>query len=169
MPSDSSEEDVERRTQFMHDLAAVLAVWAELEMVIEVKIANLTGMKPLDASIVLGSLQSGTRKNILFSLLKERGEKAAISKVKSAISFAKRNMLVHSQFAAAERFTGFRLYQREVKDAYKVTSHDFTAETFHQHFVKFRQLFLEARDALGVRHRHIEKYAHEARFAGLGE
>lgn len=166
-PSPPTEGEVERRTQFMHDFAAVLSIWAELEMVIEIKIAQLTGMKALDASIVLGSLQAGARKNILYSLLNERGEKETISKVRAAISFAKRNVLVHSQYASENDYSKFRLYQREVKESYKVTSHDFTAETFHQHFLKFRELHHEADAALGVSDKQIAEYGRAARFAGL--
>ena len=164
-PNSPGEAETERRTQFLHDFGALLSLWAELEMAMEVRIAQLTSMGALDASIVLGSLQSGTRKNILFSLLSERGDKATISAVKAAITSSKRNPLVHSQFATEEDFSLFRMYQREVKDAYVVTARDFTADTFHDHFLKFRNLQADAVEALGVTEDQIEEYARGARLS----
>ena len=168
LPTTSSgpcEAETERRTQFLHDFGALLSLWAELEMAIEIRIAQLTGMSALDASIVLGSLQAGTRKNILFSLLSERGDKGTIAIVKATISGSKRNPFVHSQLATEEDFSLFRLYQREVKDTYVVIARDYTADSFHEHFLAFRELHADACAALGVTDDQIDEYANGARLS----
>jgi len=64
-----SREFVDKRIQFLHDYGAFLAHWAEFELAIEVKIAKLTNLNPLDASVILGGLNFGSKPNILFSLL----------------------------------------------------------------------------------------------------
>lgn len=167
MPENFDPAHVERRTQFMHDLAALLSVWAELEMAIEFRIAKLVGMNPLDASIVLGSLQAGGKQNILYSLLAERGLTDERAAIKAAVSFAKRNVLVHSQFGSEDDFSLFRLFKREVKDSYKVIRHDYTAETFNDHFMTFRELVADALAAMKVTPDDIVEYGRAARFEGL--
>jgi len=155
---------LEERTQFLHDYGAFLAHWAEFELAVEVKIAKLTNLKPLDASIVLGSLNFGSKSNILCSLLNEREEVALRSKIRSVTGHAKRNKLVHGAIASDLDDPRFAFIKREVGNEYVVDPHHFTAASFNKFFERFRELTSEALTAMGVAMQDIEDYGREARF-----
>src|SRR3954451_13178838 len=108
------EEQIERRTQLMHDFGSLVATWSEFEFRVELKIAQLTEMKLLDAAIVLGGLGFGAKANILYSLLSERGEREIVEKVKAVVSAAKRNSLVHGAVGSEEDYSKFGFYKRNV-------------------------------------------------------
>ena len=158
---------IDQFQQLNHDYGAILILWGTLEISIEITIARLTGMSFLNASIVLGSLQFGAKRNILSSLLRERGDTERMKPLTNLITFAKRNALVHSVMANESDHSRFDFHQREIKDAYKVTAHSFTADTFHDHFLKFIQLEALVNAALGISKNDLTQYAHEAKFSDI--
>lgn len=159
---DSSPEFTEQRTQFLHDYSALLMLWAEFELAIEFKIAELTGMAPKDASIVVGGLNFGAKPSILYSLLDQRGDKNTASKVRAVIDHARRNALVHGSPASDQAEGHFAFFKREIGHTYVVKRLNFTAETFNDHWMKFRALENEALIAMGITDEGLERYAHEA-------
>ena len=168
IPEDAlgSPEFTEQRTQFLHDYAALLMLWAEFELAIEFKISKLTGMNPKDASIVIGGLSFGCKPSILYSLLDQRGDQEIAPKVRAVIDHARRNALVHGSPASVEDEGRFVFFKREVNSAYVVKHLDFTAETFNAHWMKFRTLETEALAAMDISDEDLEEYA---RAAGLFE
>jgi hypothetical protein len=91
----------------------------------------------------------------------------AISTVKTAASFSKRNPLVHSALAAEDGFARFAFYYRTVDDAYKVQPNFHTSDTFHEHVWKFRDLVSEAMQALGVTEEDVTEYGRGAQFEDI--
>ena len=89
-----SAEFNEKRTQFLHDYAALLMLWAEFELAIEAKTAEIANLAPRDASIIVGGLNFGAKSSILYSLVAERGETAITPKVLAVIDHAQRNAQV---------------------------------------------------------------------------
>lgn len=153
---------VEDRTQFLHDYGALLSLWSEFELAIEVKIAQLVGMAPKDASIVLGGLNFGSKPAILYSLLSQRGDDATAQTVRAVISHTRRNALVHGVSGGDADEKTFVFFKREIDSAYKVNHIGFTADTFNQHFETFRALYKAAQDAMGVTFDNLEAYGREA-------
>jgi len=169
LPSDLQADapGVKERTQLLHDFGALLTMWSELEIAMEIAIRKLTGMSALQTSIVVGSLQFGTKKNILSSLLKEAGNEDQSKAIKDLVDFAKRNALVHSAVAAEDDYSKFVFFFRSVKEKYHVKTEEFTAASFHQHFLRFRELHDAALQALNVTPGEMNEYGHGARFEGL--
>ena len=141
---------VEKRTQFLHDYGAFLALWSEFELMLEVKIAQLTGMAAKDASIVIGGLNFGSKPSILCSLLEQRGDSETPKKVRAVITHARRNALVHGIAGADRDPIAFAFFKREIGDTYQVKHLTFDADTFNEHFERLRILHGEAADALGL-------------------
>lgn len=154
---------IRQRTQLLHDYGAFLTLWSEFELLLEVKIAELTGLQPVDASIVLGTLGFGTKPLILEALLHERGSAELMEKVNAAISHAKRNALVHSLVASEHSPPKFAFARRDLGRGYRVRHTTFNDESFNKHFETFRKLYKEAQDALGIQLEDMEEYARSAR------
>ncbi|AYJ85800.1 hypothetical protein D3Y57_07205 [Sphingomonas paeninsulae] len=150
-------EGVEQRTQFLHDLGILIALWGKVEMHIECEIWKITKMEMLHASIVLGTLQHKAKISILYALLRLEGRDDAISHLKTAMSFAKRNALMHGTLASEHDFTKFSFFTRSVDDRYRVKRHDYNAATFHDHVWQFRELASAAVDCLTVTHDQLEE------------
>jgi len=149
---------VEQRTQFAHDYGAFLAQWAVFEIAIEVKIAKLANLTSLDASIILGGLNFGSKPSILYSLLRERGLDGVVDKVRAVIDHARRNALVHGIPWSEEDDPQFVFFKREVGDTYKVKQLPFTAESFNQHFEKLCELIAYAFEGMGLTLWDLHKY-----------
>lgn len=155
-------EFLEDRTQLLHDYAALLTLWGEFELMLEIKIADLAGIKPIDASIILGGLNFGNKPPILYSLLNQRGQAEIAGKVKDVINHARRNALVHGIAGAEVSDRTFGFYKREIGETYVVKQLDFTAETFNAHFEKFRLLVQAAALAMQVHEEDMDEYADAA-------
>ena len=158
---------VEERTQMLHDLGVLMALWSHLELFIEVAIWQITKMSGLHASILLGGLQHKSKISILYALLRLDGKDATISKMKTAMSYAKRNALIHSALGTEDDFSQFAFFYRSIDDRYKVTKHSYTATTFHNHVWHFRDLANAALDDLPVTHEQIDNYGKQAKFDGI--
>lgn len=169
LPSDLSADapGISDRTQLLHDFGALLTMWSELEIAIEIAIWKVTGMSALHTSILIGSLQFGTKRNILSSLLREAGDRAPTKAIKDLVDFAKRNVLIHSAVAAEHDYSKFVFFNRSVKEKYDVSAEEFTASSFHQHFLRFRKLHDAALKALNVTQAEMNEYGRAARFEGL--
>jgi hypothetical protein len=137
------------RTQLLHDFGALIAMWGQFEIAVEAKIGAITGIKPLYCSIVVGPMNSGAKRNTLYSLLREEGDGTVTAAVKNLVSFAKRNALIHGVVGGEPDSSRFAFFYREVKEKYEAKRLVYTAEEFHQHFLKFRQLHHAAMVALG--------------------
>ena len=160
---------IEQRTQVLHDFGAFMTLWSEFEMSLEVAIARRTGMTTIHASIVLGGLAFGAKPAILYSLIEEAGEDPSITaKVRAVVDHARRNALVHG-FMNAERAEEavFSFSKREVKNAYRITHAEFTAEGFNQHFQKAQELVGAAWRALEITNDDLNLYGREARLFAL--
>jgi hypothetical protein len=156
---------IEQRTQLLHDFGAFLALWSEFEMSLEIAIARRVGMSTIHASIVLGGLSFGAKPFILYSLIEEAKEDPSIaSKVRMVIDHARRNALVHG-FTNAERGeeTVFSFSKREVKNGYRVTHAEFTADGFTDHFQIAQRLVAIAWAALDITNDDLNRYGREAR------
>ena len=158
-----SPEFIEARTQLLHDYGALLSRWGEFELAIEVKIAQLTNLAPIDASIIIGGLNFGNKPSILYSLLNERGMDDVAAQVRSVIDHAKRNALVHGVSGGDRSTLEFAFFKREVGSNYKVKQLNFTAETFNEHLEQLLTLIREAEAALGITEQDIDAYGREAR------
>jgi len=153
------------RYQFLHDYGALIAVWNEFEIAIEVAIMRRTGMTPLKASIVLSAIGFGHKRNILDALLKEEGREDLITKLESAINAAGRNAFVHGVPTGNKDLTEFAFARRDFKNKrYRTKPIRFTAESFREHFLNFQGQYVELAAALGVTMDDIDAYAREARF-----
>lgn len=157
---------VEDRTQFLHDYGALLSLWSEFELAIEVKIAQLVGMAPKDASIVLGGLSFGSKPSILSSLLSQRGDVTTANAVEAVITHTRRNALVHGVSGGDPEKGLFAFFKREIGSSYKVNHVTFNKDGFNQHFETFRLLYKSAQDAMGLTFDDLEAYG---RGAGLFE
>lgn len=155
---------IENRTQFAHDLGGFLMIWGHFEFAVEIRIAELARLTALRGSIVLASLNSGARFAILHSLLAEFGTKAESDAVRAAITFAKRNALIHSSLASEKHFSEFGFYQRRVDNSYKVTLQRYTADEFHERFKKVCELAEKATEAMGITPKKMNSYGQRARF-----
>jgi hypothetical protein len=141
---------IEKRTQFLHDFGLLIGNWNLLELYIEIIIWRKTGMSAEHCAIVLGSLQHKAKVSILKSLLNNEGNAEAVSKLKTALSYAQRNALVHGVPGSEEDGSEFGFFYRSVDDKYMVKSHKFTAEEFHKRVYQFFDLAHEAIEALGI-------------------
>lgn len=157
-----SEEFHEKRTQFLHDYAALMMLWAEFELAIEAKIAEIANLAPRDASIIVGSLNFGAKSNILYALLAERNDTLIAPKVRAVIDHAQRNVLIHSSPAGDEATGRFSFFRRDVGNRYVVSHLNFTDKTFNQHWLNFRQLEHEALVAMSFTDETLQQYAREA-------
>jgi hypothetical protein len=157
------EQAIDRRTQFLHDYGSLLSVWSEFELALEVKIAQLAKMEPLTASIVLGSLSFGNKPAILLSLLDEAGDTETGPKITNVINKARRNALVHGVVASERDISEIGFVKREVGPKYTVKTSAFTSDSFHEHFLAFREAYLEAMQALGLTLADLEEYGQKAR------
>ena len=155
---------IENRTQLLHDLGVLVTLWSQLELHIEVEIARITGMSFHHASIVLGTLQHKAKTSILYSLLRTQERTDVIPKIKAAINFAKRNALMHSAMATEADFSKFVFFSRTMDDAYKVKALRYTAEEFHQHVYKFRDLANVAIHHLSIPEEELGAYGKAALF-----
>lgn len=151
------------RTQILHDYGAILALWGEMEIAIEIKIAKLAGLNDRTASIMLGGLAFGPKADILFSLLTEVNDEDVIKAVDKVISFTRRNALVHSVMASEPEDLTFTFIKRETRRTHTVSHHTFTAAQFHRHFLKMRLLQHRAFTALGVFQDDLEAYSKAAK------
>lgn len=158
---------LEQRTQLLHDLGVLISLWAELEMHVEIAIAHSTKMNFLHASIVLGTLQNKAKVGILYSLLKLNDDDVAVSKMKTAMSYAKRNALMHGMMGSEDDFSEFAFFHRSVDNGYKVNKLSFTAQSFHEHVWKFRELADEAIACLKTTPEQLQEYGRQAKFDGL--
>lgn len=159
---------MENRTQLLHDFGALMVMWGEFELAIEIKIGRITKMTPIHNSITIGSLGFGTKHNVLICLLHEEGDTETIKAVKALVSFTGRNALVHSIIGAELDHSNYGFFHREVKNQYKVIKKEFTADSFHDHFEQFRVLHDAALKALGIQSEdEFNEYGREARFDGL--
>lgn len=164
---------IERRTQFLHDTGVLVHMWNRVELFVELAIWRITGLSPLHCSIMLGSLQHRAKISILYSLLREDGKNAAISKLKAAMSYAKRNALIHSAVASEEDSSKFVFYYRTVDDRYKVAAHTYDQDSFHDHVWQFCKLADEALIEIGLDETApetiaaLKEYGQKARFEGL--
>ncbi len=156
-------EFVEQRTQLLHDYGAFMALWSEFELFLEVKIAQLTGLSPIDASIILGGLNFGSKPSILYSLLEERGWGHLIPPVRAIIDHARRNALVHGLVATEHVPPKFVFAKREVGSRYVVKHTSFNDTLFNEHFETLRILYKEAQDMLGISLSDLEEYGNAAR------
>lgn len=153
---------LERRTQFLHDYGALLSVWSEFELAIEVKIAQLAGLDPLKASIILGGLSFGNKPAILSALLNESGDTTLAPKVQAVINAAKRNSLVHGIVASDDMMEEIGFVKREIGPGYSVKKYPFNEATFHKHFLEFRRLYGLAIEAMGLTLDDLEEYGRKA-------
>lgn len=164
---------IERRTQFLHDTGVLIHMWNMVEIYIELAIWRITKLSPLHCSIMLGGLQHKAKISILYALLREDGNDAAISKLKSAMSYAKRNALVHSIIGSEEDSSKFVFYYRSVDDRYKVVAHTFDQDSFHDHVWQFCKLANDALIEIGCDElaaetiADLKEYGQKARFEGL--
>lgn len=160
-------EGIEERTQLLHDLGILVALWSQFEIYIEMAIMGITKVSPLHNSILLGSLQFKAKVSILKSLLRTEGKTDTISKINTAVSFAKRNVLMHSAMSSERDFSKFGFFYRSVDDGYNVKAHTYTATDFHKHVYRFKDLANDAIDDLGLSEEMMQKYGHGAQFDGL--
>lgn len=121
-----------------------------MELYFEFAIYKRTGMSPLHSSIVLGGLQHKAKVSILKSLLKAEGQTEAVSKIKSALSYAKRNALMHGAPGSETDSSQFGFFHRNVDDKHEVKAYKFTAEEFHAHVWEFARLADEALLSIGI-------------------
>lgn len=169
----SDTEAINRRTQFLHDLGLLIHQWNRVELCLELAICRMTGLSNLHCSIMLGSLQHKAKVNILYALLRDAKQTGAISKLKTAMSYAKRNALMHGVFASEDDGSEFVIFHRSIDDRYKVAAHRFTADSFHDHVWKFCNLAGDALEALGLSENDpelklaMESYSKDARFDWL--
>jgi hypothetical protein len=167
------DEAIERRTQFLHDLGVLVYQWNATEIYIEMAIRRLTGLSNLHCSILLGGLQHKAKTISLYALLRENGESEAISKMKTAMSYAKRNALMHGVTGSEADMSKFSVFHRSVDDRYRVATHNFTAESFHDHVWEFCRLVDNALKTLGIdvdapeTKQALSAYAKDARFEGI--
>lgn len=149
------------------------SMWNLFEAYIELAILRITKMQPLHCAILLGSLQHKAKVSILKALLHEEGKGEAVSKIKAALSHAKRNALLHGVPGIGDSAAKFAFYHRQVDDRYVVQNHMFTAEQFHAHVTRFLDLVSEALFALGINPENpateleLDAYGKAARFAEL--
>lgn len=148
----SCPEAIERRTQVFHDLGLLIGLWNQMELYFEYAIHKRTGMSALHSSIVLGGLQNKAKVSILKSLLRTDGETEAVSKINTAMSYAKRNALMHGIPGSEQDSSRFGFFHRNVDNKYEVKSHKFTPEEFHNHVWEFARLADEAVLAIGFDH-----------------
>jgi hypothetical protein len=104
----------------MYEYGCFLSFWSSFETMVEIAIAERSGMTDATAHIVLSSLNFSAKSEILCALLKRSGEerqRAALSKVASAV---KRNDLVHGTVLNPKGdFSEMRLLTRRVKRGYR--------------------------------------------------
>lgn len=166
----ADEEAIALRTQFFHDLGLLVSMWNQVELYIEFAIYRRTGMSALHSSVVLGGLQHKAKVSILKSLLKLEGQDEAVSKINSALSYAKRNALMHGVPGSESDSSSFGFFHRRVDDSYKVQAHKFTADEFHEHVWEFGRLANEALLAIGLDENdqklkaEIDEYGKAAKF-----
>lgn len=99
---------------------------------------------------MLGGLQHKAKVSVLYALLREDGRTEAVSKLKTAMSYAKRNALMHSALGSEDDSSKFSFFYRSIDDRYKVATHTFTEGSFHDHVWRFCNLADEALLALGI-------------------
>lgn len=163
-------EAIEKRTQVLHDMGVLVQHWNRLELYVELEICRITKLSHLHGSIVLGGLMHKAKINILYALLREEGRSDVAAKLKTAMGYAKRNVLLHGAAASEEDGSRFAFIHRAVDDRYRVKSHEFTAESFHDHVWKFGHLADEALLAMGYDDadpstlKALEDYGRDARF-----
>lgn len=168
IPDDADARSPERE-QFLHDYGVILALWSQFDTYIEVAIMRLTGMSGLHASVVLGTLQSKAKCNILYSLLRLNDDEMTAQKVKEAIDFAKRNLIVHSAMASEKDFSKIVFFKRSIDPRYKAVGHNYSADSFHEHVWKFRDLANEALTALSLTEADLNEYGRMAQLHGIDE
>jgi hypothetical protein len=71
---------------------------------------------------MLGGLQHKAKISILYALLREDGKSEAISKLKAAMSYARRNALIHSAMGSEHDSSRFVFFHRSLDDRYKVNA-----------------------------------------------
>ncbi len=125
-------------------------MWNQVELYIEFAIHRRTGMSALHSSVVLGGLQHKAKVSILKSLLKLEGKDDAVSKINTALTYAKRNALMHGMPGSEEDGSIFGFFHRRVDDKYQVQAHRFTADEFHDHVWEFARLANEALLAIDI-------------------
>lgn len=138
------------RTQLLHDFGLLIVTWNEFELYIELAILRITGLSQLHCSIVLGGLQHKAKVSILKALLHEQGNKDAVSKLKAALSHAKRNALMHGVPSSDTAKSKYAFTHRSIDDRYKAATHIFTPDEFHERVWKFNELCVEALNAIGI-------------------
>ena len=167
----SDPESIAMRTQFLHDLGVLITTWNTFEFLMEFAIFKIVKISPVHSSIMLGGLQHKAKVNILKSLLKKEGKDAEVSAIKTALSYAKRNDLIHGVPGLNEADGKIGTAFRSVQDKYQITTRDFSSEEFTKHVYRFCVLADEAAFALGVDwnnpviKKEVNDYARRAGFA----
>jgi len=122
---------------------------------------------------MMGALQHKAKISILKSLLREKGEIDLISKINTAMSYAKRNSLMHGVLGSEQDHSKFLFFDRRVDNRYKVNVHSFTSESFHEHVWQFCNLADEVLLELGIDvdssafKQELLDYGKDAQFEGL--
>jgi hypothetical protein len=170
---DFDADSIERRTQFLHDLGVLVAQWNRIEICIEIAIRRLTGLSNAHCSLMMGALQHKAKISILKSLLREKGEIDLISKLNTALSYAKRNSLMHGVLGTEQDYSRFSFFDRKVDNRYKVSVHSFTSDSFHEHVWNFCRLADEVLLDLSIDvdsaafKQELLAYGKDAQFEGL--
>lgn len=159
--------NVEARTQFLHDLGSVVAMWSEFEVAIEFVIGRRTGLAPADSSLIFGTMGFEAKLKIVIALLARDQRDDAIAAVKDLVAFVRRNVLLHAALGAEKDFSRFAFWQRRLDKDGTIAKHEFTAETFHQRLKDMFGKISLAFDLLEINPDDLNAYARTAGFPDI--
>jgi hypothetical protein len=116
-----------------------IGVWSEFELTMEILIMRLSGMSSKNTSILCTPLQSGTKMQILLSLLSEyNNDEKGIALLRKAQELASRNVYVHGFWDGT--YNALNLYHREAKSSYTVKKRDKNWHETANHLLDFLEM-----------------------------